>query len=147
MPKLFKLLRGQKRRSSHTSSSPLSKKKKEQEIFRRKSTGKSNKKARIEAPVIEVARTYSLSEDEESCDIILSATADIENQSSTEYLGDIYDDFSFEKTQGPIVTRGIADVRVVDSLEPETDDSGTKVKEIKYRWMHEPCCRADDRSW
>ena len=82
MPRFFKLLRSQKRGSSSSSSSPVGKKKKEG-IFR---SIASSRKSPRNAPVIEAAITYSLSEDEESCNLILSPNTDIENRFSEKEL-------------------------------------------------------------
>jgi len=126
MPKFFRLLRSQKRRSSSTPSSPLGKKKMDGIFRSTTSSEKSTKRTTTAPPVIEAAITYSLSEDEESCDI------DIENQFS---VGDfkkehINDDITFEEgTVGAVATKEIAHVATVNSLASKTNHSCTVVKE------------------
>ena len=75
MPKFFKLLRSHNKRNSNSSSL---KKKKSNGIFRTNADDNISKK--FTTPTIEAAITYSLSEDDESCDIILSPHSDIESQ-------------------------------------------------------------------
>lgn len=86
MSKLLKIFRSQKRRSVSTSSSRVVKNK-TNAIFRSKpSKNTTNKKTASAPPVIEAAITYSLSEDEESCNVLVSPDVDIENQLSTDEL-------------------------------------------------------------
>ena len=76
MPKFFKLLRSHNKRNSNSSSL---KKKKSNGIFRTNADD-DNRSKKFTTPTIEAAITYSLSEDDESCDIILSPHSDIESQ-------------------------------------------------------------------
>ena len=76
MPKFFKLLRSHNKRNSNSSSL---KKKKSNGIFRTNADD-TRSKTKFTTPTIEAAITYSLSEDDESCDIILSPHSDIESQ-------------------------------------------------------------------
>ncbi|MGK3742346.1 MAG: hypothetical protein ACI90V_009202 [Bacillariaceae sp.] len=78
MPKFFKLLRSHNKRNSNSSSSSSLKKKKSNGIFR--TNADDNRSKKFTTPTIEAAITYSLSEDDESCDIILSPHSDIESQ-------------------------------------------------------------------
>jgi hypothetical protein len=75
MPKFFKLLRSHNKRNSNSSSL---KKTKSNGIFR--TNADDNRSKKFTTPTIEAAITYSLSEDDESCDIILSPHSDIESQ-------------------------------------------------------------------
>jgi hypothetical protein len=75
MPKFFKLLRSHNKRNSNSSSL---KKKKSNGIFR--TNADDNRGKKFTTPTIEAVITYSLSEDDESCDIILSPHSDIESQ-------------------------------------------------------------------
>jgi len=129
MPKFFRLLGSQKRRSSFSPSSPTGKKKKNG-IFR-STTKRSTKKTTTAPPVIEAAITYSLSEDEMSCDITLFSNTDIENQFSTEELKreNVTDNIAFTKATGPIATKEIDDIEIVDSVDSQTNDSFKIVKE------------------
>mmetsp|Transcript_18825 Transcript_18825/g.52598 ORF Transcript_18825/g.52598 Transcript_18825/m.52598 type:complete len:245 (-) Transcript_18825:237-971(-) len=87
MPKLLKLFRSQKRRFSSLPSSSVVKRKKGDGIFRSSSAKESmNKNAATSYPVIETAITYSLSEDEESCNNLALPNIDVEHPKSTEEL-------------------------------------------------------------
>jgi len=128
MPKLFKLLRGQKRRSGSPSPG------KKNGIFRPNTFSKKSKKKKTTTtttiPVIEAAITYSLSEDEESCGIILSPTADIENQCHVEESKeeDSKDDEAVQKANGSVL-KEITDIEVLDPVQSNTNDSSIMVKE------------------
>jgi len=98
MPKLFKLLRNQKKRSLST---PKGSKSKSHGIFRStpfRGKNSSSKKTVAETPVIEAAITYTLSEDEDSFNNII--LDDIENQFSGEELPveDANDTIAFQET-------------------------------------------------
>ena len=119
--KLFRQRRSLKRRSSQTLSLPFEKKKKNG-IFR-----SSKKTTSADSPVIEAAITYSLSEDEESCNnIIVSSDIDIENQLDHEelQLDDTNNTYLFDKD-----ATGIIGIEKVDSVETKTSDSSKTEKE------------------
>mmetsp|Transcript_19631 Transcript_19631/g.48856 ORF Transcript_19631/g.48856 Transcript_19631/m.48856 type:complete len:228 (-) Transcript_19631:181-864(-) len=112
MPKLFKLLRNQKKRSSTPKGS-----KKNQGVFRSTPFRKKRKTA-AEAPVIEAAITYTLSEDDDSCsNIILD---DIENQFTAEELPveDANDTIAFD-TKAAVV----ADIEAPAAVETPKESS------------------------
>lgn len=96
MPKLFKLLRKR--------SSPYSPRKKNQGggIFR--SSRKSSKKETdVEAPVIEAAITYTLSEDEDSCGIKTADCTDLDIENQIFPFDEASDKIVFqEKSQEPV---------------------------------------------
>jgi len=119
--KLFRQRRSLKRRSSQTLSLPFEKKKKNG-IFR-----SSKKTTSADSPVIEAAITYSLSEDEESCNnIIVSSDIDIENQLDHEelQLDDTNNTYLFDND-----ATGIIGIEKVDSVETKTSDSSKTEKE------------------
>lgn len=71
--------------------------------------------------MIEAAITYSLSEDEESCDIILSSDVDIENQFSIE---DFNDTIPFDEASDRVTN-----FETMDLVESKTSDSSKTVKD------------------
>lgn len=80
--------------------------------------------------MIEAAITYALSEDEESCGIILSSDVDIENQCSAEALQaeDANNNIVFkEKGTDPVTTKEIASPETKDSIKSETNENNKTV--------------------
>lgn len=136
MPKLFKLLRNQKKRSLST---PKGSKSKSKGIFRStpfRGKNSSSKKTVAETPVIEAAITYTLSEDEDSCNKII--LDDIENQFSGKELPveDANDTIAFQETLAaePVV----ADIEnaVAQTADIETEESKTSSNEETITFTH-----------
>lgn len=110
MTKLLKIFRGNKKRHGSTPSSQLGKKK-SNGIFRSNVSKKSTiKVTEVEPPLIEAAITYTLSEDDESCDIVMSADTDIENRISTKELGGestTFENVVFHETSNNVATNSV----------------------------------------
>ena len=87
--------------------------------FRKKS---SSAKTVAETPVIEAAITYTLSEDEASCNIVLD---DIENQFSAEELQveNANDVIAFDATNPVVATSETADVEAPAPTKPKKSDN------------------------
>ena len=118
MPKLFKFLKNR--------SSPYSPRKKTQGGIFRSSRKSSKKAAAVEAPVIEAAITYTLSEDEDSCGITAADCTDIDIENQFLHVEDGSDNIVFqEKAQQPVASQDIlADIEAGEAVEePEVSNT------------------------
>ena len=120
MPKFFKLLRSHNKRNSNSSSL---KKKKSNGIFRTNTDDNRSKK--FTTPTIEAAITYSLSEDDESCDIILSPHSDIESQVHELKGESIIESVTFQE---PVINYQPSETAATE-VKSDTRDSSKEKKE------------------